>query len=290
MPTFDEARRNALMADLLSLVQGRPSDLLPFEQVRERLGLKQLVDRGVQEVPLDKIVGSVGREHAFNRAFLPREESLRERWEELKEVAEGPAGFSPVELYLVGKVFFVIDGHHRISVARSLGAETIEAHVKEFVSPVILTPDSSIEEVILKSGLADFLETTGLEQMSPDDFRVTIPNGYERLLEHINGHRYYCGIETGGPLRWEEAVKSWQDQVYLPMIEIIRKNGILQEFPEYTETDFYLFTMDHLHHLRQCYGSNQVKPDRAVRHFARISRAGRKSGGKVSRWWKQRQK
>src|SRR3990172_1106128 len=101
MPTFDEARRNALMADLLSLVQGRPSDLLPFEQVRERLGLKQLVDRGVQEVPLDKIVGSVGREHAFNRAFLPREESLRKRWEELKDVAEGPAGFPPVDLYLV---------------------------------------------------------------------------------------------------------------------------------------------------------------------------------------------
>ena len=96
MPAFDEARRAAVMKDLISSIQKRPSDLLPFDEIREKLHLKNIVDRGIREVPLDLIVGSVGRERAFNRTFLPREESLRKRWEEVKDLAEGPVGFPPV--------------------------------------------------------------------------------------------------------------------------------------------------------------------------------------------------
>lgn len=286
MTTFDEARRAAVMTDLLNVVQNRPSELLPFSEVREKLRLKQPVDRGVHEVPLDKIVGSVGREHAFNRAFFPRDESTRDRWQELKNVAEGPAGFPPVELYKVGDVYFVVDGHHRISVERSLGAQMIEARVKEFLSPLMLTPDSSIEDIILKDQLIDFLETTGLTQETPEDFRVTIPNGYERLLDHISVHRYYRGIETGRPVSWGEAVRSWYESVYKPMITIIRKSGILEEFPENTETDLYLFIMDHLHRLRQLYGTEQAKPDQALREFQALSRDSvQKAQGKFARWW-----
>src|SRR3990172_4167878 len=272
MPAFDEARRAAVMKDLLSSIQKRPSDLLPFDEIREKLHLKNIVDRGIREVPLDLIVGSVGRERAFNRTFLPREESLRKRWEEVKDLAEGPVGFPPVELYLIRDVYFVVDGHHRVSVARAVGATTIEAHVKEFISPIILTPDASIEEVILRSGLTDFLETTGLTQHDPEDFRVTVVNGYERLLEHISVHRYFRGIDTGGPVSWDEAVKSWHENVYRPMIEHIRTSGILAKFPENTVTDLYLFVMDHLHHLRQKYGTKKAEPQRAVRNFLRISR------------------
>src|SRR5262245_48658292 len=113
MSDFDSARRAALMQDLLRLMKGLPSDLLPFEEVRERLRLKQIVDRGIQEVPLDRIIGSVGREGKFNRAFLPRDESLRERWEEVRSVAESQEGFPSIELYYVNDVYFVVDGHHR---------------------------------------------------------------------------------------------------------------------------------------------------------------------------------
>lgn len=265
------------MQDLLRLVQGRPLDLLPFEAVKEKLHLKQIVDRGVIEVPLDRIVGSVGREHAFNRAFLPRDESLRSRWEEVKDLAEGQSGFPPVELYYVNDVYFVVDGHHRVSVARSLDAPTIEARVKEFLTVVPLTPDTSLEEVILQSGLATFLETTGLQQESPDDFRITTPNGYERLADHISVHRYYRGIETGRPVPWEEAVTSWRDTVYRPMVETIRKSGIMESFPGYTESDLYLFTMDHLHYLHERYGQAGQKRERVVKHFALSQRKSRKN-------------
>lgn len=276
MTDFDRARVAALMDDLLNILQRRPIDLLPFDEVRERLHLKQIVDRGIQEVPLDRIVGTVGRERDFNRAFLPREESLRQRWKEMKDLAEGPVGFPPVELYKVHDVYFVVDGHHRVSVARSLGAPTIEAHVKEFLSPVPLTSESSIAEVILKSALADFLETTGLVQENPGEYEVTIPNGYEHLLDHISVHRYYRGIETNQAVSWADALISWRDTVYRPMIEAIRKSSILEQFPGKTETDLYLYVMDHLHHLRKRYGHAGEQRDRVVKHFA-LSKKRKKS-------------
>jgi hypothetical protein len=287
MNGFDNARRIALMQDLLSHLLKRPADLLPFDQVRERLHLLRVVDRGIQEVPLERIVGTLQREREFNRAFLPREEKLRERWEDLEELVLGSRGFSPVELYRVGDVDFVVDGHHRVSVARAQGARTIEARVKEFVTDVPLDPGASLEDVILKEGLARFLEATGLAPSSPDEFRVTEPNGYERLLDHVSVHRYYRGIELARPVSWEEAARSWYETVYRPMIETIRRSQILQQFPGRTETDLYLFTMDHLHHLRQRYGP-RFPLSRAVRHFE-LSLTPR--GGLLARlrlWWARR--
>jgi hypothetical protein len=272
MSDFDSARLAALIVDLLNLVQGRTSDLLSFGEVRERLRLKQVIDRGVQEVPLSRIVGSLGREREFNRAFLPREESLRDRWQEVKDLAEGPTGFPPVELYYVNDVYFVVDGHHRVSVARALGAPAIEARVKEFISPVPLTPETSIEEVILKSGLADFLDTVGLEQTYPGEFELTEPNGYERLLDHISVHRYYLGLNQKRDINWREAVHSWLDTVYRPMIDVIRKSGVMEQFPGRTETDLYLYVMDHLHHLKQLYGNVGEDRERVVKHFQLSSR------------------
>jgi hypothetical protein len=277
--SFDEAKRSAFLKDLLGLLRKRPIDLLPFEQVKERLHLKHFIDRGIQEVPLDRIVGSLGREREFTREFLPRHESLRKRWQEVQDLAEGPAGFPPVELYYVHDVYFVVDGHHRISVVRAMGAQTIEARVKEFRSPVLLTPETSIEEIILKTGLTEFLETTGLAQKTTEDYVMTIPNGYGKLLDHISVHRYYRGIETDRPVSWEEAVKSWRRSVYLPMVRILRKHNLQQQFPECTITDLYIFTIEHLHYLREQEASKKIGRLRAVKHFTKEM----KPPGK--KWW-----
>ncbi|HEX6899283.1 MAG TPA: transcriptional regulator [Thermoanaerobaculia bacterium] len=275
---FEAARRAALMTDLLAVLAGRPTDLLPFETVRRELGLRHLVDRGIQQVPLDRIVGTLGRPGEFNRAFLPRDEALRDRWDRLLHLAEGPLGFPPIELYQVDQAYFVVDGHHRVSVARSLGAPTIEAHVTEFLTPVPLEPGVSLEDVLLHSGQAAFLEATGLTAEAPDDYRVTVPDGYERLIEHIRGHGYYRGIEEGRDVPWHEEVTSWRDRVYRPMIGIIRASGILEEFPGRTETDLYLFVMDHLHNLRQRYHNPAMPPEAAIEDFEAPP-------GRLRSWW-----
>lgn len=253
MLPFEEARRAALIQDLIGPMTGRPSDLLPFGAVRDGLNLTNFVDRGVQEVPLDRIVGSVGREADFNRAFLPRTEAVRERWKTVRALAEGPVGYPPVELYKVSDIYFVADGHHRVSVARSFGSPTIEAWVKEYRTPVVLAPEDSVEQVLLKAELADFLQTTGLSADETHDYRLTDPGGYQRLLDHIAVHRYYKNIEQQRELSYAEAVASWRDTVFRPMFELIRKSGILAEFPRRTEADLYLYVMDHLHYLRERY-------------------------------------
>lgn len=270
------------MSDLLALVRQRPRDLLPFEEVRERLKLRRVVDRGTQDVPIGRIVGTFGRRGEFNRAFLPRSEALRERWEDVKELAEGTAGFPVVELYRVGEAYFAVDGHHRISVARSLGAPTIEAHVLEFLTPVPLGPDASLEDVLRKEGLADFLEATGLVPSSPDEFRVTHPGDYAEMLEHVAVHRYYLGLDLSRDVSWGDAVRSWYETLFLPMTATIRASGVLAEFPGRTEADLYLFTARHLHDLRARWGDD-VAPGRAVQHFrlqARAQRSGRRRGKK----------
>jgi hypothetical protein len=281
---FDAARLGAVMSDLLALVRQRPRDLLPFEEVRERLKLRRVVDRGTRDVPIGRIVGTFGRRGEFNRAFLPRSEALRERWEDVKDLAEGTAGFPVVELYRVGEAYFAVDGHHRISVARSLGAPTIEAHVLEFLTPVPLGPDASLEDVLRKEGLADFLEATGLVPSAPDEFRVTHPGDYAEMLEHVAVHRYYLGLDLSRDVSWGEAVHSWYETLFLPMTATIRASGVLAEFPGRTEADLYLFTARHLHDLRARWGDD-VAPGRAVKHFrlqARAQRSGRRRGKKPS--------
>lgn len=288
MTGFEAARRSALIGDLLALLLRRPADLLPFDEVKERLQLANVVDRGVQEVPLDRIVGTVQRDREFNREFLPREDSLRERWEAVEDMAVGPGGFPPVELYRVGEAYFVVDGHHRISVARSVGAPTIEAHVREFETAVPLGPDASIEDVLLKEVLARFLEATGLTPETPDEFRVTEPKGYERLLDHIAVHRYFRGTDLQRHIPWREAVASWRDTVYRPMVETIRSSRVLEGFPGRTETDLYFWVMDHLHRLKARYGGT-ARPSQALRHF-RLSQPGDSRGlrARLRAWWRRR--
>lgn len=273
------------MQDLLSPLRGRPAELLPFEEVKERLRLRNLVDRGLLEVPLEQIVGSLGRQREFTRAFLPREEALRRRWQEVEELAESQRGFPPVELYKVGDAYFVVDGHHRVSVARRLGAPAIEARVQEFLTPVPLGSEESVAGVLLKQGLADFLEATGLVPEHEDEYRTTVPQGYDRLLEHISVHRWFRGIEEDRSPGWREAAASWRDRVYRPAVEAIRESGVLKEFPERTETDLYLFVMDHLAKLKEHYGGHAVTPRRAALHLELSQRRQRSWWQRLRRWW-----
>lgn len=265
---FDAARFAALMSDWILPLLGRPTELLPFDEVRERLELASFVDRGVIEVPVDRIVGTLERERDFSRAFLPRGEDLRERWEGVRRLAEGPRGFPPIELYQVGEIYFVVDGHHRVSVARSFGNRAIEARVREFRTPVPVGPDVDLAQLLLERERVDFLAATGLVPASPADLRATEPGAHARLLDHVSVHHCFLGLEQEREVTWGEAVASWRYTVYEPMVRAIRESGVLEEFPGATETDLYLFVMDHLYHLRQRFGPG-VSAESAVEEIGR---------------------
>lgn len=267
MSEFDAARAEAVMSQLLRYVRRRPTKLLSLDELKGPLRLRSLIDRGVQEIPLEKIVGTLGRAREFNRAFLPRLDASRERWTRIEQLAKGAVGFPPIDVYQVGEIYFVVDGHHRVSVARQLEAPTIEANVREFVTQVEVTVDDDVEAILLKSGRADFLDATGLAAGGPDDYRLTSAAGYERLLEHIVVHRYFRGLDLDREFGWDEAVASWRDLVYRPVVRVVQESGIMEYFPGRTEADLYLFTMDHLQHLKEQYGDRDVAAPAAVRHL-----------------------
>lgn len=250
---FDSARRKAFVQRILAFITRQSLDLLPFEQVREQLRLRDRHFRGLQEVPLNQIVGSVGRYQDFTRTFLPRSDGLRERWAAVEDrVKEG--GLPPVELYKVGEVFFVRDGNHRISVARAQDVPDIEAFVWEYPSLVPLSPDDDLDDLLIKKGYVTFLEKTRLNKLRPSQhIELTAPGRYRDLLEHIAVHRYYLGQEEVREVTAEEAVTSWYDNVYQPIIRAIHKQEILKQFPERTEADLYIWVSRWQHELSQRY-------------------------------------
>jgi len=265
---FRRARLRAFLRELLSLVSGRPNELLPFAEVEARLKIRSRFYKGVREVPLDKIVGSLGRYRDFDRAFLPTQSHTRNRWEKVAQAYYEGVELPPVKLYQVGEIYFVVDGHHRVSVARERGDKYIRAEVIECQSRVPVTPDLTIEDLVIKGEYAEFLEETSLDQLRPEQrIEFTIPGNYRILLEHISVHRYFLGLERKAPVSWEEAVVSWYDNLYQPLVELIRRHGVLKEFPGRTEADLYVWIMDHLYFLRERYGP-ELSPEEAVLDFA----------------------
>jgi len=196
---FDRARRRALFEDILSIVSGHSTDLLPFEEVRRQLKGRQGIPRGLQLVPLDQIVGSVGRYRDFSRAFLPRKSVNMSRWAHLDQALNRLEPIPPIEVYQVGDAYFVRDGNHRVSVARANGATHIDAYVTEIPIKVPLRPEDDLDDLIIKAEYVDFLEQTRLDQLRPGaDIEFTTPGRYRDLIEHIRVHRYYLAPGATG--------------------------------------------------------------------------------------------
>jgi nucleotide-binding universal stress UspA family protein len=243
---FRRARRRADLEQIIGRLRGVPVDLLPFEQVRQKLKITSTSGHTLKDIPLDAIVGSVGRYSDFTRSFLPKQNSDVSRWAMVMIAATDYAGLPPIEAYQIGDVYFVQDGNHRVSVARELNAATIQAYVTELKTKVILTPDLQPDDLILKAEYAEFLDNTKLDKLRPKaDITVTVPGKYKELEEHIAVHRYFMGIDFKREITPEEAVIHWYDTVYMPVVRAIRDRGILRDFPRRTEADLYLWVSEH---------------------------------------------
>lgn len=283
---FRRAREKAALETILRRLRGEPVDLLSFEDVRVKLHGQMTSPRGLEEIPLDAIVGSVGRYSDFTRSFLPRDRSDAQRWALVKAMTEGLAGLPPIEVYKVGEVYFVRDGHHRVSVAREVGAAAIEGYVTELRTRVPLTAEDDPSDLIIKAEYADFLEKTGLDRQHPDiHIEVTEPGKYPILEQHIAVHRHLMAEEGGREVSYGEAVEDWYQRVYWPVVHAIRQQGILREFPDRTETDLYLWIANHRAELREMLGwevaPEQAAADLAEQYSRRPGRVAGRVGGRL---------
>ncbi len=267
---FSRARFKSFIHQVFSVLSGQPTKLLSYDDVKEKLHIGGPIYRGVKTIRVDQIAGSLNRYHEFDRAFLPKEDQLASRWQQVNRAFYQDIHLPPVVLYKVGEVYFVVDGHHRVSVAREQGQLFIEAEVRECATRVNLSPDIRTEDLEILGTKVHFLERTALDDLRPEsDINLTIPDGFERMLEHIAVHRYFMGLDLLRDISEQEAVAHWYDKVYMPIIKVIRSSNILKEFPDKTEGDMYMWTLDHQHYLSTEQGKPLQPPHEAARKFVK---------------------
>ncbi|MFW6063688.1 MAG: universal stress protein [Chloroflexota bacterium] len=249
---FRRARQRGALERVVAQLRGRSSELLHYGEVSEQLRAGEAVDRGLQMIPLDAIVGSVGRYTDFTRSFLPRRKNAQERWARVRATFERLEDIPPIQVYRLGESYFVLDGNHRVSVARVLGASEIPAYVTEIPTKVSLTPDVQPDELITRVKYAEFLEETNLDELRPEaDLTVTAPGQYRVLKEQIQRCWLWMRERDGTDVPYERAVVAWYDEVYLPLVTVIRRRGLLRYFPERTETDLYAWIARHREELEE---------------------------------------
>jgi hypothetical protein len=264
---FQRARFKAFMNRAWATLSGQPTTLLSYDEIKEKLHIGGPIYRGVQTVRVEQIEGSLNRYHEFDRVFKPASDKLAERWQSVNRAFYQEISLPPVVLYKVGEVYFVVDGHHRVSVAREQGQIFIEAEVRECATRVNLTPNLRLEDLEILGNKVNFLERTSLDSLRPDaNIKVTIPDGFDRMLEHIAVHRYFMGLDWKRDISEEEAITHWYDNVYMPVVKVIRDTDILKEFPSKTEGDLYLWVLDHQRYLVE-EGETLQPPEAAARTF-----------------------
>lgn len=268
---FSKARFKSFINQAMAVLSGQsPTTLLSYDEVKEKLHIGGPIYRGVKTIRVEQIAGSLNRYHEFDRAFLPKEDQLASRWQKVDRAFYQDIHLPPIVLYKVGEVYFVVDGHHRVSVAREQGQTFIDAEIRECATRVNITPNIRTEDLEILGSKVYFLERTGLDNIRPEaNIRLTIPDGFERMLEHIAVHRYFMGLDMQRDISEHEAVAHWYDKVYTPIIEVIRKSDILKYFPDKTEGDVYMWTLDHQHYLSKEQGKPLQPPHEAARKFVK---------------------
>lgn len=237
---FIRARRRAAASKLISRLRGEPDDVgvvLPYEEVIQALGFVSERSAGVTVVSLDAIVGSVGRGRDFDRRFRPTSGRSRGRWEQIAAAARRGEALPPVDLVRVGELHFVRDGHHRVSVARALGREDIDAYVTEVVTRIDPDRAMKMSDLPLKSHERVFFERVPLPTPARREIALSYPDDYDELAEAVEAWGFRAMQSQGEPLDRKQTARLWLETEYRPVVAMLREAGLSEGC---TETEAYM--------------------------------------------------
>jgi hypothetical protein len=237
---FLRARRRAIIARLATRLRLEPGDvevILPYEEVIEALGFVSERSLGLQVVAISAIVGTVDRERDFDRHFRPTSGRVRSRWEQIAEAMRRGEALPPVDLIKIGEIYFVRDGHHRVSVACALGHTDIDAYVTEVITRVGVENPITIADLPLKSHERLFYERVPLAAEARSEIRVSDPWDYAVLAESVEAWGFRAIQKHGEALDREHAARLWLETEYRPVVEMLREAGMIGRS---TETEAYL--------------------------------------------------
>jgi len=226
-----------------------------FKKVQEQEAAFDTRDRGTRMVPLDQIVGSVGRYLDFDGRFRIRSHLPAERLEKIKNKMRAGKVMPPVKLYQIKNEYYALDGNHRIAAANELGYTEIQARIIEFI------PSKGSLENLLYREKAQFDDLTRL----PHTIELTDLGQYENLIEQISRHRDYLDKQAAAPVTFQNAAKDWYISIYQPFVAIIKNGRLIEHFPGRTLADLYTFISVHQwerkdHGLRYGIGISQLVP------------------------------
>ena len=244
MDDFTKAKRKAKFQGILSTLSWKNNDLLSFYEVTSIIKPKSETYLGMRTIPVSKIIGSEGRYHDFSSAFFPKREQLRARWCSVDSAVINDVILPPISVYSLGGYYFVRDGNHRVSVAKAQGVEFIDAEVVELDTEIPLKPGLSMKE--LKAKVVEYERNTFISQYKPSylpmgDIVFTTPGSYPEMVNHILVHKYYINQKIDHEISFEEAAKSWYENVYSPIVKEIRAEHLLAAFPGQSEGDMYMW-------------------------------------------------
>ncbi len=227
---FSRARRSQRLSALAARLRREPDDIflaLPFDEVVAALGKRGEKRLGLQTIPLDSIVGTVDRTREFDRNFRPTSRRLRARWERIAKAMRRGEPMPPIEVYRVGELHFVVDGHHRVSVARALGLDVIEARVTEILTEVPVTRDTRITDLAMKSHERLFFERVPLPASARERIRFSQKWRYAQLAEGVEAWGFRVVQARGEYLSREQIALEWFEDEYVPIVEMLRECDLI---------------------------------------------------------------
>ena len=226
---FDRARRRAAFSQLIGRLRREPDDvriILPFDEVVSALGRAGERSLGLQVIPLDSIVGTVDRAREFDRGFRPTSPRVRERWERIAAAMRRGDPLPPIDVYRIGDLHFVKDGHHRVSVARALGLDTIEARVTEIDTAVPVAAGMRRSDLPLKSHERLFRERVPLPPGMAAEIQLGDEWRYAALAEGVEAWGFRYMQQRGEFLSREQVARAWYEQDYRPIVSFLREVGL----------------------------------------------------------------
>jgi len=263
---FSRARRRAFLRRIGAYLRKDPgsNQLLSFDEVKSALGAVEQVYLGMRTVTVENIVGSVGRHRDFDRAFLPSKGDLGERWKRIDRMMHRSEELPPVSLYKIRDAYFVRDGNHRVSVARQLGAEMIDAEVIELRSRVPVDSALTARNLLHKLEQRKLLERLPFDRVLPE-IRLDLSDvaDYRRLATYIEAHGFRISQLWRRYVSPEEVLRDWYEYQYAPISEMIREDRILDAFPGRTELDLYLWIFNHRERLALEARDEAIPPEAA---------------------------
>jgi hypothetical protein len=238
---FDRERRRRAFSRIIARLRSEPDDvsaMLPFEEVVAALGRRGESDLGIRTIPLETIVGTVDRRSGgFDRAFRPVSDEIRGRWERIATARRQGVALPPIDVYRIGDLHFVQDGHHRVSVARALGDQTIQAHVRLVLTELGASRELGIRDLPLKRHERVFHERVPLPPAKRERIALSDEWRYVQLAALIEAWGFRASHQRGQLLSREQAADAWFDEEYEPVTRVL---GELGAGGRGTETERYL--------------------------------------------------